>query len=381
MGSLQPEFEESCWMGRKAARLAVLGLMTAGLLCGQAQSLVTENASETARPAESSGLVRTGLVRTGLVRKTFLIPPATFAFAAAAPQSAVPLAGSPQTPAAGTADSSGKSARKPPEPGHELEQPEAPAEGVINPDSALPTEEAAVNREGMCLEPPPMVRMEDYTGPLQKTVGIFARKLDHRSAVRPRFKGGTALCTLDIPGKFKLFRDDTLDPISFLTSAFNAGLNQWGNADPTYGQGTEGYTKRLAAELAGDTAGRFLSEFALPTVFGEDPRYYRLAQGSFGKRLAHAAEHVVIAHRDSGVRMLNFSEWTGAAGMVAFNYTIHHGTERSWENATLNLGLVVAQDMAYDVLREFWPEMARKLHMPFRGLRSAVASGAISTIR
>jgi len=29
----------------------------------------------------------------------------------------------------------------------------------------------------------------------------------------------------------------------------------------------------------------------------------------------------------------------------------------------------VLQDMGFDVLREFWPEVARKLKMPFRGVR------------
>jgi hypothetical protein len=29
----------------------------------------------------------------------------------------------------------------------------------------------------------------------------------------------------------------------------------------------------------------------------------------------------------------------------------------------------VLQDMGFDVLREFWPELARKFNLPFRGVR------------
>lgn len=33
------------------------------------------------------------------------------------------------------------------------------------------------------------------------------------------------------------------------------------------------------------------------------------------------------------------------------------------------VGFSVGQDVGFDVLREFWPEVARKLRMPFRDMR------------
>lgn len=57
------------------------------------------------------------------------------------------------------------------------------------------------------------------------------------------------LCTLEVKDKLLLFVQDTLDPVTFLNVGFNAGLDQAQNADPTFGQGAEGYGKRLVRIL------------------------------------------------------------------------------------------------------------------------------------
>ena len=103
-----------------------------------------------------------------------------------------------------------------------------------------------------------------------------------------------------------LFLRDSSDPISFLAAGFNAGLDQASNKDPTFGQGGLGYAKRFGANFAGQTASRFFGDFLYPTVFSEDPRYYRMAQGSKKARLLHAMSHVVVARRDNGNLMFNY---------------------------------------------------------------------------
>jgi hypothetical protein len=94
---------------------------------------------------------------------------------------------------------------------------------------------------------------------------------------------------LEVKDKFALFIQDTFDPVSFLAAGFNAGLDQAANNDSTFGQGAGGYGKRVGTQFAGQTAFRFFTEFAYPTIFSEDPRYYRLGHGSGGSRFLHAA--------------------------------------------------------------------------------------------
>jgi hypothetical protein len=77
-----------------------------------------------------------------------------------------------------------------------------------------------------CLEPPPLPGLQDYDGPLKKTVGLFGRALERKSVHQPHYKPGVLLCSLDVKGKFLLFVDDFLDPVTFLSAGFDAGQDQ-----------------------------------------------------------------------------------------------------------------------------------------------------------
>ena len=218
-----------------------------------------------------------------------------------------------------------------------------------------------------------MARLEDYDGPLKKAVGTFTRPLERKAVHPPHYKPGAKLCTLELKDKFVLFVQDSVDPVTFLAAGFDAGLDQAVNTDLTYGQGAEGYGKRFGAEFTGQVTSRFFGDFAYPWIFSEDPRYYRLAHGSAGKRLLHAMEHAVVAHNDNGKRMFNYSEWLGTASSVVLSNTYHPDNQRGFAPAARSVSYSILQDMGFDVLREFWPEISRKFRLPFRGESEPVA--------
>jgi hypothetical protein len=242
-------------------------------------------------------------------------------------------------------------------------------------------EEAAKNGTAPCLQPAPMVRLEDYNGPLKKVVGTFARPLERKSVHPPRYKPGVKLCTLNFKGKFVLFVQDSFDPVTFLATGFGAGLDQAENTDPSYGQGAEGYGGRFGVEFAGQASSRFFHDFAYPWIFSEDPRYYRLAHGRAGRRLLHAVGHAVVAHRDDGERMFNFSEWLGTTSTVVLSNTYHPDNQRGFFPSAQAVGYSILQDVGFDVLREFWPEISRKLRLPFRGESEPASQDANSAIK
>lgn len=214
-----------------------------------------------------------------------------------------------------------------------------------------------------------MVRWQDYRGPLEKAVGVFARKLERKAVHPPHYKPGAVLCTLEPKDKLSLFVQDTFDPVTFLYVGFNAGLGQAGDQDPTFGQGAEGFGKRFGANFVDQASGDFFKDFAYPTIFSEDPRYYRLAHGSGGSRLLHAVGHAFVAHRENGTHMFNFSEWLGTTSAVALSNFYHPGNQRGIAPAARRVGYSIVEDIGFDVLREFWPEIARKLRLPFRDRR------------
>jgi hypothetical protein len=239
--------------------------------------------------------------------------------------------------------------------------------------SAQGKEEATKSPTAECVEPPPMVRWQDYDGPLKKTVGAFAGRLERKSAHPPHYKPGAVLCSFAPKDKFILFVQDTIDPVTFLGAGFDAGIDQAQNSDPTFGQGAAGYGKRFGADFAGEASSTFFKDFAFPSLFAEDPRYYRLIHASGGRRLFHAVRHLFVAHRDNGQRMFNFSEWLGTTSAVALSNTYHPGNQRGFAPAAERVGWSVLTDVGFDVLREFWPEISRKCKLPFRGGQEPVA--------
>jgi hypothetical protein len=234
-----------------------------------------------------------------------------------------------------------------------------------SPPADLP-EQAVVNPAGQCLQPPPMVEIQDYNGPLHKVIGTFTQKLDRLSVHDPHYRPGFVLCSLEIKDKLFLFLRDAVDPETFLAAGFDAGISQARNDDPSFGQGGEGYAKRLGASYTDEVQYRFFKEFAYPTIFSEDPRYYRIGQGPKGRRFLHAVKHAVIAYNDHGKPMFNFSEWLGEISGTSLSNVYHPGNQRGVGPAAENVAVDVAMDIGYDELREFWPEIARKLRLPFR---------------
>jgi hypothetical protein len=250
----------------------------------------------------------------------------------------------------------------------------APAPAPQQP-AAAPLQEATKNLAAPCIQPPPMVRIEDYDGPLKKVVGTFARPLERKAVPLPHYTSAK-LCTLKLKDKFALFVQDSLDPVTFLGTAFDAGLDQAENTDPSFGQGAEGYGRRFGAEFAGQASSRFFKDFVYPSIFSEDPRYYRLGHGTVGRRLLHAVEHAVVAHRDNGKQMFNFSEWLGTASTSVLSNTYHPDNRRGFAPAAERVGYSILQDTGFDVLREFWPEISRKFKLPFRGQGPPTSTGS-----
>lgn len=234
----------------------------------------------------------------------------------------------------------------------------APAgQTVINPED---------KHEDPCVKPAPLFSAGDYSGPFNKAVTYFSRKLDIKTVHPLRHRPGKQLCSLSTLGKLDLFRQNTLEPVTFVGAGLNSAIDQAQNSDPSFGQGMAGYGKRYGAALADSASSDFFHTFLFPSLFRQDPRYYRRLEGNRGERLGHALSHTFIARGDSGRNMFNFSEWLGTASSTALANTYHPGNARGIAPAASRMGISLGTDMGLDVMREFWPEIVRKLKLPFR---------------
>jgi len=208
--------------------------------------------------------------------------------------------------------------------------------------------------------------VDDYNGPFNQLVGQFSQKVDRVTVHAPRHHTSLKPCSLSAGEKFRLFVDDSIDPVNFIGATWDAGLAQANRDDRAFGQGAEVYVKRYSAAVADNATGDFFGIFLYPAIFHQDPRYYRVGHGTVESRLGHALEHRFVTVGDSGNRMFNYSEWFSTVSSKLVTNLYHPGNPRGFGPTASRVGFSVGNDMAWDVLREFWPEIARKFKLPFR---------------
>jgi len=163
---------------------------------------------------------------------------------------------------------------------------------------------------GTCIEPEPVFGIEDYNGPFQKLVVHVAGKPDIKTVHAPHSKPGSVLCSLHASEKFKLFVQDTFEPVTFGIAAFNAGIAQAENDDPGFGQGAEGYGPQVRRSFRRRGERRFFGDLPVSDAVPRRPRYYRMGHGNVAKRMGHAVEHAFVTHRiQDGSRSISPSGW------------------------------------------------------------------------
>src|SRR5262249_30063912 len=86
-----------------------------------------------------------------------------------------------------------------------------------------------------------------------------------------------------------------IDPVSFVTTAGVAGVQQYRNTHAAYGDGPEGYGKRYAANFANHATATLLSRGVYPAIFHQDPRYFYKGTGSIQSRMLYAISASVVA--------------------------------------------------------------------------------------
>jgi hypothetical protein len=168
--------------------------------------------------------------------------------------------------------------------------------------------------------------------------------------------------TMTTGEKFKVIARSSFDPVEFVWYGVISAVGQAENSESAYGQGWGAYGKRYATNLADGTVEGFMTSAILPSVLKQDPRYYVLGHGGFWHRSSYALSRLIITRSDSGSSQFNASEIFGSAGAAAIStYGYHPENDKTLGNAASVWGTQVAYDGLAFVVKEFWPDIRRKI--------------------
>jgi hypothetical protein len=162
--------------------------------------------------------------------------------------------------------------------------------------------------------------------------------------------------------KFTIAAKDSFDyPVYFTSGAF-AALYQLDDQNPSFGQGLKGYAKRYAAAYGDQAIGNILTEGVFPTLFHEDSRYFRRGTGGKWSRTSYALTRVIVNRTDRGNWGFNYAEWVGNGTAAAVSNFYYPADTRNFHDNVEKVTVAIATDAFSNVLKEFWPDLKKKLH-------------------
>ena len=164
--------------------------------------------------------------------------------------------------------------------------------------------------------------------------------------------------TLTSKQKLRIAVKDSFDyPLVILGAAY-AGLYQLEDTHPEFGQGFKGYMQRFGTSYTDQVNGNMFTEGFMPILLHQDPRYFRMSDGSIGRRTWYAVSRIFVSHSDSGRTMFNYSEviGNGISSGIGLSY---YPDNRNVPDYLSNWGIQLATDASSQLLKEFWPDVKR----------------------
>jgi len=201
-----------------------------------------------------------------------------------------------------------------------------------------------------------------------------------RIGVLPNFNASyiTNAVPLTAGQKFRLMFSTEKDPATLGFSMFVALLGQAEGSHPGYGGGIGGYGKRFGQNYADTFDGAFWGNALLPSIWHQDPRYFRMGTGSAWHRIGYAlSTNVRAKHDGTGKWEPNYSNLVGNVISGGISNLYLPANERGVGSTFEGAATVTAEGGIGSMLEEFYPDFVHYLQR--RKQRKQAAAAAKTT--
>jgi hypothetical protein len=161
-------------------------------------------------------------------------------------------------------------------------------------------------------------------------------------------------------GKFAIARSDSFDWPNYFLLAGYALQSQVAEGGFKHSGGLNGFGRYYSRSVADQIIGSYITEAIMPTLFHEDPRFFRLGAGPIWYRAYNATTRVFVTRKDNGSTGFYYSELLGNIGVTAIG-NIYYPNSRSFSEGAERYGMAIGNDMISNLLTEFWPDIKRRL--------------------
>jgi hypothetical protein len=153
------------------------------------------------------------------------------------------------------------------------------------------------------------------------------------------------------------------DPGAIGTIVGISAISIAADSHTAYGPGFGGFAELAGVSLLQNTTGEFFGTFAIPALVHQDPRYFRMPDKPFRKRLIYSITRSYISKSDSGKTIPNYGVF-GAYPIVAELSNLYvPGIESDGASTAQRIAVGLALDPVNNLINEFLPDVAKHIHV------------------
>ena len=168
---------------------------------------------------------------------------------------------------------------------------------------------------------------------------------------------------LSVRQKGDLAFRDAVDPFNLLTIAGYSGIAVAANPQSAYGPGLYGWGRLSGYSFIEDAQGEFFGTFLISSITHEDPRYHRMPQATFKRRILHALAHTWVSQHDDGSRMPNYATLLNYPASAELSNLYVPGVPTRLSATARRVAVGLATDPSGTLVAEFLPDLARRIHV------------------
>jgi hypothetical protein len=149
-------------------------------------------------------------------------------------------------------------------------------------------------------------------------------------------------------------------PVTILPSLYSAGYEHLFETDPKYGHDSGAFGEQFGASMLRRATLRVFSDGIFPSVFHQDPRYYRIARGNVVHRSLLSARQAIFRRGDNGEDQINYSGFAGRAAMAALTATYYPEPSVTAKVVGTTFAISILTDAGGNLVLEFLPNVIRR---------------------
>lgn len=237
---------------------------------------------------------------------------------------------------------------------------------------ATTTDAATAKTESASPQSSSSAQLPEAPSPGNSNIGVPKAKQQPRRilGIMPNYRAVSAGAIPPPPTPKEAFlvaTDNSFDYSAFVFVGVTSLLAEGSNTHPPLGKGPAGFGRYYWRGFLDKTDGNYWVDFIMPTLVHEDERYYAKGEGSILNRAVYAASREIITPNYHGKDTFNAAEIFGRGISQAISLTYYPSSDQTLGGFSQKYAYAVGRDAVTNVFREFWPDIAYRLHRHPKG--------------